>query len=640
MKTPRMVDAHFSYTLPDSTLIQDEATPKDGKTFLIGVSPDCADELGLDLSFIDFKKDDENDKTMKRSDFEKQVEREQFANILSGNELLPGSNPWSYNCMAMEVKEFFVSSIYSRSIINPNMHSLYTGHQFGYWASQLGDGRAITLAEIQSSPTTSHEISLKGAGLTPFSRFADGYAVLRSSIREFLASESLHALGIPTSRCLSLIAIPERKVQREEVEGGAVVSRVVGVGGFIRFGNFELLMKRGQYGKLKELADFTIERGFPQIWVEYKVEGEDDLKSGVYAEWFGEVIGRTARLMAQWQSVGFCHGVMNTDNFSILGLTIDYGPYQFMDNFEAGYICNHSDHEGRYAYNEQPSIGFWNLNRLGTAISPLVVKFDCNGDSKEAMKLLEEKLNKYYDIYKHTYVELMMTKLGLKVASVEDYKEWISPLLVNLESAKWDYTNFFRALSDLSLETNYDAITSLRQSGPSGADKGKNDVNGAVCEIETTKLDLPTHLPTSEEFLDWYVKYLTRSLADCEDEKGKTSFEDLKQFDKERKERLDKINPRYVPRNYILQNVIDEMEEFVKKLDEHHKELTTEDADDERPDFCFKSFVELDNPVMKYLKVLQNPYEDGSEEEQILFGTKFGEGVPMEYRGIKCSCSS
>ena len=236
--------------------------------------------------------------------------------------------------------------------------SVYSGHQFGVWAGQLGDGRALLLGETAQG----WEIQLKGAGRTPYSRMGDGRAVLRSSIREFLCSEAMHALGIPTTRALCLMGSPA-PVLRESVETAAVLTRVAP--SFIRFGHFEHFAARGQTTELRQLADYVIDRYYPAC------RTTPDFGGNAYAALLQAVAQRTAELIAQWQAVGFCHGVMNTDNMSILGLTIDYGPFQFLDTFAPGHICNHSDTQGRYAFDRQPGVAYWNLLCLGQALHPL-----------------------------------------------------------------------------------------------------------------------------------------------------------------------------------------------------------------------------------------------------------------------------
>ncbi len=301
--------------------------------------------------------------------------------------------------------------------------SVYSGHQFGHWAGQLGDGRAILLGELPG-PSGPLEVQLKGAGLTPYSRMGDGRAVLRSSIREFLCSEAMHALGIPTSRALCVTGSPG-KVRREEIETAAVVTRVAP--SFIRFGHFEHFSHSGQHAQLRTLADFVIDHFYPAC---------REAPGNPYAALLEAVSARTAEMVAQWQAVGFCHGVMNTDNMSILGLTIDYGPFQFLDAFNPGHICNHSDTGGRYAYNRQPNIAYWNLFALGQALLPLM------DEQQQALDALEP----YKALMPAALQRRMNAKLGL--ARVQDGDADLTEALMKLLAADAvDFTIFWRRLS-------------------------------------------------------------------------------------------------------------------------------------------------------------------------------------------------
>ena len=300
--------------------------------------------------------------------------------------------------------------------------SVYSGHQFGVWAGQLGDGRAISLGEI-STPHGTQDIQLKGAGPTPYSRRGDGRAVLRSSIREFLASEAMQGLNIPTTRALCITGSPT-PVYREEVETAAVVTRVAP--SFIRFGHFEHFAAHGELDALQDLADHVIQQHFNQALSE----------SNRYAALLQAVVARTAQLMAHWQSVGFCHGVMNTDNMSILGLTLDYGPFQFMDAFDANHICNHSDSQGRYAYARQPQIANWNLYALAQALMPLIHSQD----------LALHALQHFQIAYPKALDERMGAKLGLAQPQEGD-RALMQDLMQLLQASRVDYTIFWRRLS-------------------------------------------------------------------------------------------------------------------------------------------------------------------------------------------------
>ncbi|WP_439608681.1 protein adenylyltransferase SelO [Hydrogenophaga sp.] len=341
----------------------------------VGQSPAVARELGLDPAWM---------------------QGDEALQAFTGNTVLPGMRP---------------------------LASVYSGHQFGHWAGQLGDGRAILLGELPG-PQGPLEIQLKGAGLTPYSRMGDGRAVLRSSIREFLCSEAMHALGIPTSRALCVTGSPA-PVRREEIETAAVVTRVAP--SFIRFGHFEHFSHSGQHEQLRTLADFVIDHFYPVC---------REAPGNPYAALLEAVSARTAEMVAQWQAVGFCHGVMNTDNMSILGLTIDYGPFQFLDAFNPAHVCNHSDTGGRYAYNRQPNIAYWNLFALGQALLPLM------DDQQQALDALEP----YKALMPAALQRRMNAKLGL--ARVEDGDSELTDTLMKLMAADAvDFTIFWRRLS-------------------------------------------------------------------------------------------------------------------------------------------------------------------------------------------------
>ncbi|MFM8901099.1 MAG: protein adenylyltransferase SelO [Burkholderiales bacterium] len=334
---------------------------------------------------------------------------------------------WTSSSGALEV--------FSGAAVWPGMRplaSVYSGHQFGHWAGQLGDGRALYLGEVHT-PHGPLELQLKGSGLTPYSRMGDGRAVLRSSIREFLCSEAMAGLGIPTTRalCITGSALP---VRRETMETAAVVTRVAS--SFIRFGHFEHFSysepQEHPHVELKQLADFVIEHFYPDCTA----------APNPYAAMLQEVVHRTASLMAQWQAVGFCHGVMNTDNMSILGLTLDYGPFGFLDAYVPGHICNHSDTQGRYAYNQQPQIALWNLYALGQALLPLI------GDSDQAIAALET----YKTDFPAAMQKQWRAKLGLQTQRPEDQalaEDWLALLAQN----RVDFTLAWRLLAQFNSET-------------------------------------------------------------------------------------------------------------------------------------------------------------------------------------------
>lgn len=376
---------------------------------------------------------------------------------------------------------------------------LYAGHQFGFFVPQLGDGRAIMLGETTTPAGQKWELQLKGSGLTPYSRQGDGRAVLRSTIREYLCSEAMAGLGIPTTRALAMVRSDD-EVYRERIEPGAMLTRVAP--SHVRFGSFEVFFYRQQFEHIQTLADYVISHHYPEL--------ADT--ANPYKALFEEVIQRTARLIAQWQAVGFAHGVMNSDNMSILGLTIDYGPFGFMEAYQPGFVCNHSDHEGRYAFDQQPEIGLFNLSCLGQALLPL---FD--EDRKQSADWALSAMGKYNRLYRHEYGLLMRAKLGLATAQKED-PQLIADLLELMANDQVDYTILFRRLCD---------FTSRPEDRP------------------TTLRDL---FLRREAFDDWARRYAQR-------------LQDEDSNDSERAARMRQINPKYVLRNYLAEQAIRKAEE-------------------------------------------------------------------------------
>lgn len=373
------------------------------------------------------------------------------------------------------------------------LSAVYSGHQFGVWAGQLGDGRAILLGEARapSLPLPSVlELQLKGAGLTPYSRMGDGRAVLRSSIREFLCSEAMAALGIPTSRALCVIG-SDYPVMRETIETAAVATRMAP--SFIRFGSFEHWFYNDREQELKILADHVIGRFYPEL------QGAKN----PYREFLAEVTKRTAHLMAQWQAVGFMHGVMNTDNMSILGITIDYGPFGFMEAFDAQHICNHSDQQGRYAYSMQPRIGEWNCYALGQALLPLI------GSVEETRSALET----FQNTFSEKLNALLHAKLGLRTDLPED-SELIDSMFSIMQASHVDFTIFFRRLGELESERSWH-------------DEPLRDLF-----IDRAAFDA------------WTLQYRAR-----------LKREDS--VDTERRKAMHAVNPKYVLRNYLAQTAIE-----------------------------------------------------------------------------------
>ncbi len=376
--------------------------------------------------------------------------------------------------------------------------SVYAGHQFGQFVPQLGDGRALLIAEIDDRAGRPRELQLKGAGPTPYSRRADGRAVLRSSIREYLCSEAMHGLGIPTTRALALVGSPQG-VRRETLETAAVVCRVAP--SFLRFGHFEFWYYRGESERLKPLADQLIEQHFPEF------AGQPDR----YALWLTEVVRRTAVLMAQWQAVGFCHGVMNTDNFSALGLTIDYGPFGFLDAFDSHHICNHSDDGGRYAWDRQPVIGHWNITKLLQACLPLLAD-----EPKAAVERAQPIADSYPDAYGQAMLGLWIAKLGLR--EVRDGDEALINRWLNLlQASRADFTRSWRNLA--RVKANEDGL----------ADGLRDEI------LDLAAVDA------------WIPDYRGRLRTEASE-------------DSERAARMNAVNPRYVLRNHLAQRAIERAE--------------------------------------------------------------------------------
>lgn len=393
----------------------------------------------------------------------------------------------------------------------------YGGHQFGYWAGQLGDGRAINLGECKTPSGDYQTLQLKGAGKTPYSRNADGRAVLRSSLREFLCSEAMHHLGIPTTRALALLTTGEPVLRdllydgHPRLEPGAIVCRVAP--SFTRFGHFELPAARGDLPLLKAWVDYTLTTDFSSFAFEPGKEG--------YAAWFCEVAKRTARLIAEWQRVGFVHGVMNTDNLSILGLTIDYGPYGWLDHYDPHWTPNITDASGRrYAFGQQADIARWNLIRLAHALYPLI----------EDTTPLEQGIEAYDRTFEFEWRHLLGQKLGLCLEKNGTDERFSRTLFQILEARETDYTLFFRGLSEWS----WDAHPVMPGETPPF-------ILAAWYGRETC------HPTLARTLHDWLIDYQSRAMRDPRPPE-------------ERRRVMLKANPKYLFRNYLAQTAIERME--------------------------------------------------------------------------------
>jgi len=465
---PRQVmGACYSRVAPQQT-----AAPK-----LIAYSQEVADLLDLDLETI---------------------QSDQFTQVFSGNQVLDDMDPFAY---------------------------CYGGHQFGNWAGQLGDGRAINLGEIVNQRGKHWMLQLKGAGPTPYSRSGDGFAVLRSSIREFLCSEAMHHLGVPTTRALSL-ALTGNRVMRDmfyngnaQYERGAVVCRVAQ--SFTRFGNFEIFASRKELDVLEQLVDYTIRSDFPHLIAQDKPINDDN-RSALIVAMFTEVCQRTAEMIVHWMRVGFVHGVMNTDNMSILGQTIDYGPYGWLEDYDPTWTPNTTDAgQRRYRYGNQPQIAHWNLAQLGNALVPLL----------DDVEPLQNALDTYSQTFVDGWQMMMAHKLGLAEFDPQMDKELVNELQEVLQLAETDMTIFYRKLADLDLsDENQDdnALIDPIRNAYYVADQLTEEVNARVTR--------------------WLRTYSQRLQKDGTPHPL-------------RRERMNSVNPKYVLRNYMAQLAIDQAEQ-------------------------------------------------------------------------------
>jgi len=496
----------------------------------------------------------------------------------------------------------------------------YGGWQFGSWAGQLGDGRAISLFETTNLSTgIRYELQLKGAGITPYSRFADGKAVLRSSIREFIVSEALNGLGIPTTRALSLTLLPEEKVRRETLEPGAIVARFAQ--SWLRIGTFDLLRARGERAMIRQLSSYIAENVFsgweslpsrnpsddgnepsplPTGISKETIEGPPELEENRFTRLYREIVRRNAKTVAAWQAYAFTNGVLNTDNTSIFGLSIDFGPFAFLDNFDPMYTPNHDDHMLRYSYRNQPTIIWWNLVRLGESLGELMgagkgvdePEFVEKGVRQEAADELvsraEGLITRIGEEYKSTflteYKRLMTARLGLKVCKEEDFEVLFSELLDTMEELGLDFNHFFRRLSFLpisSLET-----TSQREEAAS-----KFFHSEGVSNEEKAR----------KRIGDWLERWTKRVYEDWGpdggDEGGRTT-------------EMKKVNPKFIPRGWVL-------DEIIKRVEKGREREV----------------------LKRVMRMVGDPFREdwgGDREEE----ERWCGDVPKQERALQCSCSS
>ncbi|MFT5171165.1 MAG: hypothetical protein ACI9BD_000937, partial [Candidatus Marinamargulisbacteria bacterium] len=439
-----------------------------------------------------------------------------FTNVFAGNELLNGMKPYAM---------------------------CYGGHQFGHWAGQLGDGRAINLGEYKALDGQRWTFQLKGPGITPYSRGADGLAVLRSSVREFLCSEAMFHLGVPTTRALSLVLTGEDVLRdmfydgHPKMEPGAIVCRLAP--SFLRFGNFEIHHARNEKGVLEKLANFAIENHFPDL-------GKPS--EAIYLSWFKQICTTTADMIVHWMRVGFVHGVMNTDNMSILGLTIDYGPYGWVEDFDLNWTPNTTDAEGRrYCFGRQTDIAMWNLSKLAQAISPLIK------DTNE----LDTILDQTHGYFRKEIQAMMLQKLGIDFDSEKDETPLVEALVDMLQLLETDMTLFFRHLADFDLDRPLDiSDTEL------------------IKPLEDCYYDLAALTDEKRKQIgDWLSVY-------------QAVIKRLGISEPDRRKKMNAVNPKYVLRNYLAQLAIDkatkgdfsEVAHLLNVLRNPYSEQTDKDA--------------------------------------------------------------
>jgi len=576
---PRLVkNAAFTYVRPESF----------DKTELVGVSQTALKDLGVDPA---------------------SVQDEDFKDTVAGKKIVTIDG---------EPKD---EDIYPWA-------QCYGGYQFGSWAGQLGDGRAISLFETTNPNTNERfELQLKGAGKTPYSRFADGRAVVRSSIREFVVSEALNSLGIPTTRALSLTLAPEARVRRETMEPAAIVARFAQT--WLRLGTFDLARSRGDRDLIRKLSDYVAEDVFGG-WenlpsklasttgkdltepsrgaAKDALEGEGEVQENRYARLYREIVRRNAKMVAHWQAYAFTNGVLNTDNTSVYGLSIDFGPFAFLDNFDPSYTPNHDDHLLRYAYKNQPSIIWWNLIRLGESLGELIGSGDrCDEKefveqgvrenwSDELIKRAETIIgavgDEYRAVFMAEYKRLMTARLGLKTFKESDFEELYSELLDTLEAMELDFNHTFRRLSNI-------------KTSEIDSEEKRKEIAGKFFHAE----GLTTNMAGSEDeararLASWLEKYRLRVVEDWDEGNDEARFAAMKA-----------VNPKFIPRSWVL----DELIERVEKKGEREV---------------------LDRVMHMALNPFEEEYngtggEEGKEEYE-----RFCGDVPRYQRAMQCSCSS
>ncbi len=476
------IDENFCRQVSGALFSRVQPTPVKAPS-LLALSVDVAELIGLSAADCD---------------------QQQLARILSGNELLPGMDPHA---------------------------SVYGGHQFGNWAGQLGDGRAINLGEVIGPGEKAWTLQLKGAGPTPFSRQADGRAVLRSSVREFLCSEAMHYLGVPTTRALSLVLTGDRVVRdmfydgNPKAEPGAIVCRVAP--SFVRFGHFELLAARGDLNLLETLLNFVISTDHPDLATRLS-ESDKDARRVIYLDWFARVCRSTQDMVTHWMRVGFVHGVMNTDNMSVLGLTIDYGPYGWIDDYNPDWTPNTTDEgQRRYRFGQQAAVARWNLFQLANALNPVI----------QDAETLQSMLNAMPAEFERARKEMMAGKLGLPAAAVEhpSFDELLGGLERLLCSQAIDMTIFYRCLIEYACQHDSSPVSLIDVISPALYPLAGSDRTGVV----------PENRPLFRDWQESYQTFLLQFAADSDS----------------RRANMRAANPEFVLRNYLVQQAIDGLEQ-------------------------------------------------------------------------------
>ena len=504
----------------------------------------------------------------------------------------------------------------------------YGGYQFGSWAGQLGDGRAISLFESTNPSTkTRYEVQLKGAGKTPYSRFADGKAVLRSSIREFIVSEALNALHIPSTRALSLTLAPHSKVRRERIEPGAIVARFAQ--SWLRIGTFDLLRARGDRKNIRKLATYVAEHVYsgwtslPSILPEpasatssttinpardvppEKVQGQSPGEENRFARLYREIARRNAITVAYWQAYAFTNGVLNTDNTSLLGLSLDFGPFAFLDNYDPSYTPNHDDHALRYSYRNQPSIIWWNLLRLGESLGELIgagsrvdeEQFVGEGVTKafapelikRAETIIENVGEEYKAVFLAEYTRLMRKRFGLITENTTDFDELFSAALDMMEALELDFNHFFRRLATVKVGDLQD-------------EEGRKWVAGRFFHAEGVTGLGNTEEKARKRIAKWLEKWRMRT----QEEWGNDDEGDVK-----RQKEMKRVNPRFIPRSWVLDELIQRVE--------HGGERQV---------------------IGQVMEMALNPFEDEWKTGDRKQEERWCGDVPRGNRQMMCSCSS